>query len=934
MLHGFDLLRQQYAKYTNNPGAPSTPQGTVRVLAEKLSDPALTREDRRAAILSLKALSRDHAALVGAEALAPLLEWITKRENDEEMLRPAVEACLALCQIPRAEHAAMEQNDKQQALANMRRTLDVPDGLFAIVTLVLPQHSFYTRFASLQLIGTLLEHYKTETQARIVRAPGGSAAILQCLEAAPTSSTEIIRNETLLLMPSLVAGSPDLQKITAFEGAFERLLDIIAQEGRIEGGVVVQDALEALHALLIDNISNQNYFRETLSIPMLAPLLFYPPPLPPDAPEAATQEFRSQRDAFLLQEWDEQKSLNALLLLRCVRLLVDGHAGGHRENQIALRNAGLTECLVQLAFASLGPPLLKAHTLSLLAAILRSSRQNQDLVSTLVVTPVALTRRTEPGAEPAFELSWQAPQPAMLCLIALALRGPGATESQAMAMAVRTAALGMFEALVAENIEVRMTLLHALVAAPLPEQSHGNSSQMLLESIVHLPSSLVPSGAGRFDSYQYLFAAILFSNLLHSSETTKAFARSIYMDATGRCVAGTAPPTDEDAPAKLIDLIVGNLAMASRELGEAVRRERTAAADAAAKNTSEDWTRVILAYLVLLCDWLWESPASVAEFVSESANLQVILQPVQQAAGVDGAVQALSAFVLGEAYEFNTLDSDQEGVLTRKAMHPILHSRVGPDAFTARLRGLKRDARFADVGPDLLERFILDAEHHSAPPPFWFTWPFVEFWKDNYVRVQKAILVDPAATSASEAASSTELRDARQQIAALHADLQRATQEASLLPSLRAELEAAQAQVAQLSVLEEQLHALQNVQRETQRALDEAQQRLEASGPSQTHDALARELEAASAQAARTSKEHDAMLQAALSRAADAERLAATRAAALDAAHTSVPSDAQLQQENEDLLVLLDDLSLKRKRDKDRMRAHGWEVSEDEDEEE
>ena len=41
-----------------------------------------------------------------------------------------------------------------------------------------------------------------------------------------------------------------------------------------------------------------------------------------------------------------------------------------------------------------------------------------------------------------------------------------------------------------------------------------------------------------------------------------------------------------------------------------------------------------------------------------------------------------------------------------------------------------------------------------------------------------------------------------------------------------------------------------------------------------------------------------------------------------------------LQTENEDLLVLLDDLSTRRKQDKARMRAEGWQVSDDDDEDE
>lgn len=100
MLHGFDLLRQQYVKYASPQGAAQSPEGTVKVLAERLADDSLAADEYRGAVMSLKALSRDHAALVSRSALVPLLRWIQKSRGDGETLRAAVECCLALCQVP------------------------------------------------------------------------------------------------------------------------------------------------------------------------------------------------------------------------------------------------------------------------------------------------------------------------------------------------------------------------------------------------------------------------------------------------------------------------------------------------------------------------------------------------------------------------------------------------------------------------------------------------------------------------------------------------------------------------------------------------------------------------------------------------------------------------------------------------------------------
>ncbi len=70
----------------------------------------------------------------------------------------------------------------------------------------------------------------------------------------------MLRNEALLLLPAMLAGNADLQKIVAFSGAFEKVFDIITQESGVDGGIVVQDALCVMGSLLRFNVSNQVTF--------------------------------------------------------------------------------------------------------------------------------------------------------------------------------------------------------------------------------------------------------------------------------------------------------------------------------------------------------------------------------------------------------------------------------------------------------------------------------------------------------------------------------------------------------------------------------------------------------------------------------------------------------------------------------------------------
>lgn len=993
MLHGLDLLRQQYKKYAEQRGLNSSPSSTITILSERLSDPAQTRENQRATVLSLKSLVRDHADQVSEHALVPLLSWIKTKSNegDEETLRAAVECCLALCQAP-----SDDPRTKARASKNMTRLLEEKDALLTILTLLSLSHGFYTRFGALQLLVLLVENRRLEVQDYVLTAPGGSSSVLQCLEAAPSSSTEIIRNEALLLLPPLVKDNADIQKIVAFEGAFERLLDIIVQEGRIEGGVVVQDALDGLEALLLHNVSNQNYFRETLSIPLLGPLLFYPPPLPPQAPDHARHEYATHQRAFLLQEWDEQKLSNAHILLRCIRHLIDGQGDGHKSNRLAMCKTGLAEALVQLSMASLAPPALKADTLHVIAALLRGSRDAQEMISAMVITPVSIRPPSElKEGQPPIELAWEAPQPAMLRLISMALRVPTSSADADMALRVRCSALQAVEALIEQNMDIRMTLWHAFVAAPTPDQTDNDSAGLLLNSVAHLPSTtLVASNKEpqqKFDPYQHLFAATILGYILHGSETSKEFARRVCLNDEGRCVADARVPssTDDDEPATLVHVVVGNLAMALREHGDAVRRER--AAQAGNSNTSADWTKVIVGYLALLSVWLWQSPPSIADLLSESANLQVLIQPAAQTTGVDPLIQGLSAFVLGTAYEFNALQatSDQsDEVLTRQAMHPILHSRIGADQFSSRIQTVKHDARFAACAPETLEMVGKPQAHTGGKtllPDIWFTWPFVEFWKDNYVRIQKSILQAP---EASESEPSTELLDARQRLMTMEAQLARAQADAGLVETLRESLAQAQeaANLAQnehaatqaareaaqheLEAAHQMQTALQNEWKAEQDALRaehalalEAHEKTKAQlasacadietlrtqlshgrGIDEAQEAVSQRALEAARQETATEQAHVAHLQHTIQQNKEHVHSLQSRVATLEhevsearTASTSLQDDERikvLQMENEDLLVLLDELMLKRKSDKTKMRDAGWDVSEDEDDEE
>lgn len=150
--------------------------------------------------------------------------------------------------------------------------METPEPFHAVLQLLSVSPAFFPRFYALQFLQQLLTARATLAQSYVLSAPppgvDGVLTVLDPKAPAPGQQPgdrnvmgggagEMLRNEALLLLPTMLAGNADLQKIVAFSGAFEKTLDIINAEDGIEGGIVVQDSLAVIGQLLRFNVSNQ-----------------------------------------------------------------------------------------------------------------------------------------------------------------------------------------------------------------------------------------------------------------------------------------------------------------------------------------------------------------------------------------------------------------------------------------------------------------------------------------------------------------------------------------------------------------------------------------------------------------------------------------------------------------------------------------------------
>lgn len=145
--------------------------------------------------------------------------------------------------------------------------------------------------------------------------------------------------------------------------------------------------------------------------------------------------------------------------------------------------------------------------------------------------------------------------------------------------------------------------------------------------------------------------------------------------------------------------------------------------------------RILVAYLMLLCGWLFEDPDAVNDFLSEASNLQSLVQAVVQGDQGSIIIQGLSAMLLGIVYEFSTKDSP----LPRATLHPILASRMGRDQYIDRLTKLRKHPLLRDF--EVLPQKL--GSPASGLPEVYFDKVFVDFVKDNFSRLLRAIDRDP-----------------------------------------------------------------------------------------------------------------------------------------------------------------------------------------------
>ncbi|KAM4594033.1 general vesicular transport factor p115 isoform 3-T3 [Fundulus diaphanus] len=332
---------------------------TIQKLCDRVASSTLL-EDRRGAVRALKSLSKKYRMEVGTQAMDHLINILQTDRSDSEILGYALDTLYNVISNDEEEEQDESEDENAQKQADDLATqftekfIEDPEHITLVLTL-LEEFDFHVRWPCVKLLTALLKIQGVQVQGIILVSPMGVSRLMDLL----ADSREVIRNDGLLLLQQLTKGNAAIQKIVAFENAFERLLDIITEEGSSDGGIVVEDCLLLLLNLLKNNSSNQNFFKEGSYIQRMKPWF----------------EVGDDNSG-----WSAQKVTNLHLMLQLVRVMVSpvNSPGATASCQKCMYQCGLLQQLCTILMATGVPADILTETINTVSEVIRGSQVNQD----------------------------------------------------------------------------------------------------------------------------------------------------------------------------------------------------------------------------------------------------------------------------------------------------------------------------------------------------------------------------------------------------------------------------------------------------------------------------------------------------------------------------------------------------------------------------
>ncbi|KAI9709144.1 MAG: hypothetical protein M1820_003591 [Bogoriella megaspora] len=657
--------------------AKQTATDTISTLSNRLNHGTLL-EDRRAAILGLRSFAKEFPASVASGALRGLISSLTKDSEDVDTLKIVLETLLMLFSPDESSPEASDDislwladefTQRQDNITTLLDLLETPD--------------FYSRLYSLQLITAICSARPERTQECILSAPLGTTRLIALLD----DPRDAVHNAGLLLCTDLTQSSMELQKLVAFENAFDRVFRLIEAEGSLlQGGIIVQDCLSLLANLIRGNTSNQSLFRETGCVLKVLDLL-------PGGKKDGSQVDDGD-DAGPFE--NPQKAKNIWGMLAVLRMFFVQGSVSTRPNAEAFQKHAFLQRALDLAFNTRWEGPIRAEAIYTCVDIIRGNSRLQEGFAQLQVSTPSQNNVAENGKP---QVNGVTKAFVIDALLDLTLKS-----STPDLYGSRFAACECLKAYGYNHAPIRLHFLHrAIDGHTSGEDETANVLTTLIQG---------PPGSWAKNPYGSWFAAVLVLHLISDEPEAKQLLMAVK--------EGDASSGEEEVTC--IQAITGNLI-------ECLQKE-------------ED-ERVVIGYLMLLTTWLFDDNAAVNDFLGEGSSLQSLVQTISHSppssSDIHTIIRGLCAALLGILYEFSTKDSP----IPRRTLQPILTSKLGRERYIDALKDARRHPLIRDFEISSQGSSLPSAPGSSLPAVF-FDATYLDFLKDNFSRLIRAIDRDPS----------------------------------------------------------------------------------------------------------------------------------------------------------------------------------------------
>jgi hypothetical protein len=403
-------------------------------------------------------------------------------------------------------------------------------------------------------------------------------------------------------------------------------------------------------------------------------------------------------------------------LLAIIQLFLIRGGVGTPMNQTAFWQNGVTEQVLSIAFGQKFGVNVTSKALATCADLIRGNSPLQESFGDIEV----LWGSQAPKDQTA---NGHVEEPERINVIEAFLKLSLQPSPNSM-LDARLAACECMKAFFAHHPGIRMHVLKRAIEGHVSGQDRiPNILSVLL---------IAPDARGNADPYQVWMASVLLFHLIFDDGEAKAIAMQV--------TEGDAESGEEVVTS--VQSVVGNL-ITGLQRG--------------------DDERITVGYLMLLCGWLFEDPDVVNDLLVEGSSIQTLLQEIKHQRTPSKLIPGLCTVLLGIIYEFSTKDSP----IPRVTLHKLLIEQLGREQYIDKITKLRECPLVRDF--EVLPQTA--AGQIDGLPEVFFDRSFVEFLKDNFSRLIRAIDREPG-FEVSVVANGVEKGVSRDLVDSLRAELE------------------------------------------------------------------------------------------------------------------------------------------------------------------